>query len=109
MHERTQELRLVYRPSNLAGRLLDLQRRASITRAQRIKRAALWLLAGAAAAVAALQEHERRYSAVELLEPQIEHAGPRFTIYRLGFEWRGIEKSCRLVVFEDSRKWSLQC
>ncbi len=109
MFERPEELTLLSQLARAVRARFDLQRCAVLSRLQRGRRALLWLALGAALALGSITLHEARYASVELLPPRIEHAGELFSIYRIGFAWHGIEKSCRLVVFQDSRKWSVEC
>lgn len=80
-----------------------------LSRFQRFTRAALWWLLGAAMAIAAIDVRDHRFVEINALAPAVDYAGERFTVYRLRFEWRRIEKSCRLVVYHDSQKWSVSC
>lgn len=92
-------------------RAISLRRCRPLTRLERLTRAAVWLVLGGIIAVAAVAYLERAVPIppVTLLDQLIEHRAKQYTVYLLRMEWRGVEKSCRLVVYHDRQTWSLQC
>jgi hypothetical protein len=92
-------------------RALDPERCLMLTVAQRFVRACAWFVLGAFALMALVvaAHFALPVAPVNLLDPQIEHRARDYTIYRLRFEWRGVEKSCRFTVYHDRQTWRLEC
>lgn len=79
-----------------------------------VRQQIVWALAcaaiGAAAAAVTAALQVDRLAPVTVLPPETERLQPDYSVYRIRFEWRGVEiPSCHIVIYGGTGKWTVKC
>lgn len=91
-------------------RFLDLSACRVFTIRQQFGFGLLFAALGAASLSVVLLHSAPSLPPVVLLDPKIERFENDYSVFRIRFEWRGLElPSCHIVAWHQTGKWTARC
>jgi len=89
---------------------VDLSACDIFTVRQQLLRSCLAAAIGAATALVVAGWQMDHIAPVIVSGAEIERLQPDYSVYRIRFEWRGIEiSSCHIVIYGETGKWTVKC